>query len=160
MRRLILGTAIGFLTASTLALALEVRLPPRTTPKSGLLVDELGNVLFGSMPARVQVVDQNAGEPWSAAVDAGAGQPSIAVATVPAGRRLVVTELDGAWACNGCQLRAGASLRLGWANDVGVRQRSYRDGVVFEPGETIMWTASAGGVSGTLALMGRLVPTS
>ena len=57
MRRTIFGMVIGFLTAATLAWALEVRLPTRTTAKATLVVNEMGSVLFGSIPARVEVTN-------------------------------------------------------------------------------------------------------
>ena len=53
MRKLVLGTLFGFLVAATAALALDVSFPTRSKAQARVIVDELGNVLFGAMPAKV-----------------------------------------------------------------------------------------------------------
>jgi hypothetical protein len=57
MPKLVVGAVFGFLVAATAAWALEVKIPPRITAKANLVVDELGNVLFGATPAKIEVTN-------------------------------------------------------------------------------------------------------
>ena len=83
MRKLVVGVLFGFLAAATAAWALEVTFPTRSKAQARVVVDELGNVLFGAMPAKVEVTNLvPAGattEPWSTSVDAGTGAAAVPV---------------------------------------------------------------------------------
>jgi len=57
MRKLVVGVLFGFLAAATAAWALEVTFPTRSKAQARVIVDELGNVLFGAMPAKVEVTN-------------------------------------------------------------------------------------------------------
>jgi len=172
MRKLVVGVLFGFLAAATAAWALEVTFPTRSKAQARVIVDELGNVLFGAMPAKVEVsVLLKAGattEPWSTSVDAGTGAAAVPVTTVPSDRMLVITDLDGAYGCNDyCELRDGSgSVRFQWLNWP-VPQRTYGSGVVFGPGEEVIWAGRVlPGGTGTpsvvrrVTFMGRLIPAS
>lgn len=79
MKRTVLGVVIGFLAAATLAWALEVKLPTRTTARATVVVDELGSILFGSTPAKVEVTNCQTGTPAMVVKDANGvviGTPS------------------------------------------------------------------------------------
>jgi hypothetical protein len=57
MRKLVLGTLVGFLVAATAAFAYDVTFPSRLRVQAQALVDELGNVLLGSTPAKIEVTN-------------------------------------------------------------------------------------------------------
>lgn len=61
MRKLVLGTLFGFLVAATAALAYDVTFPTRLKVQAHALVDELGHVLLGSTPARIEVTNWPSG---------------------------------------------------------------------------------------------------
>lgn len=57
MRKLVLGVLIGFLVAASAAFAFDVTFPSRLRVQAHALVDELGNVLLGSTPAKIEVTN-------------------------------------------------------------------------------------------------------
>jgi len=58
MRRLLAPLAVVLLLAVVgLALGVEVKLPPRARAKVALIVDELGDAIFGAKPGRVEVTN-------------------------------------------------------------------------------------------------------
>jgi len=57
MRKLVVGVLFGFLAAATAAWALEVTFPTRSKAQARVIVDELGGVVFGAMPAKVEVTN-------------------------------------------------------------------------------------------------------
>src|SRR5262245_56391147 len=99
MRRLWLLVAFVALPLAAWGLSLNVsfRLPPLLNKiRPAAIVDESGNVLFGSTPAKVEVTNgtlvagANAGEPVSFFLTVTA--IPIAVATVPNDRALIITD--------------------------------------------------------------------
>jgi hypothetical protein len=104
MRRLaVLVTVIGLLASA--AAAVTVTLPLKTRAKATVVVDELGQVLFGSAPGKVEVTNMPSvtvapEEIFNASFDrwtTPANGPQV-IATVPANRVLVLT--DVVWAAN------------------------------------------------------------
>jgi hypothetical protein len=57
MRKLVLGVLIGFLTAATAALALDVSFPTRSKAQARVIVNEVGALLFGAIPGKVEVTN-------------------------------------------------------------------------------------------------------
>lgn len=57
MRNLVLGTLFGFLVAASVAFAYDVTFPARLKVQAHALVDELGNVLLGARPAKIEVTN-------------------------------------------------------------------------------------------------------
>lgn len=177
MRKLVLGTLFGFLVAATAALALDVSFPTRSKAQARVIVDELGNVLFGAMPAKVEVTNlppsSGGYEPWSVTVPTGYVQSPVQLFSVPADKRLVITDIDGRYTCyvngNGsvpCTLSDSSGVRLTWTYDSS-RVRSYVTGLSFGPNETVMWGVDPLGVpppnmqvTGPITFMGRLEPAS
>jgi len=165
MRKLVVGVLFGFLAAATAAWALEVTFPTRSKAQARVIVDELGNVLFGAMPAKVEVTNLPSGcgtvETASAVVDQITGSAvSANVLTVPAGKRFILTDYTIADSNTSEPLvlsdSGGARLIVS-----GVGSSRFESGVSFGPGETIVLTRSNGMTPqfrGTF--MGRLEPVS
>lgn len=61
MCKLVLGVLIGFLVAASAALAYDVTFPSRLRVQAHALVDEIGNVLLGSTPAKIEVTNWPSG---------------------------------------------------------------------------------------------------
>ncbi|HZT07781.1 MAG TPA: hypothetical protein VFC51_12175 [Chloroflexota bacterium] len=95
MRRIVLGMTIGLLTAATLAWALEVRLPTRTTAKATVVVDEIGAVLFGSTPAKVEVTNCQSGTPTMVVKDVNGVVMGTPSRPVTAGSQIYVVRTVG-----------------------------------------------------------------
>jgi hypothetical protein len=57
MRNLVIGTLFGFLVAASVAFAYDVTFPSRLRVQAQALVDEVGNILLGSTPAKIEVTN-------------------------------------------------------------------------------------------------------
>src|SRR5437773_2417523 len=163
-RWIVLGIG-GLVATATGVGALTGTSPTRTIVNLVAVVDELGNVLFGSKPGKVEVTNfpsqPGSGEIFDFTIPfANSGAGSFVVATVPGDRALVLTDIDGHYACyNGCDLcalRDSTGERLAWAADNPVLPRSYTTGIRFAPSEVVTWTEVCGGiVHGPITFMGR-----
>jgi hypothetical protein len=177
--RLALLTFVAILGAVTSALALQVKLPKTLTAKATVVADELGNVLFGTIPGKVEVTNFPSGQgsssgpgtPFSVYIDTlSSGTQSVPVTTVPSGQQLLITDIDGFYQCTQtggnstrCVLQDGTGTRFAWWGAVSY-QHSFTTGIVFQPGEVVTWTTSlppgGGAVQGPITFMGRLIPAS
>lgn len=172
MRRLLPGILIGLALGSTAAwtLAIPVTFPARAKAKLVGIVDEVGNVLFGTTPGKVEVMnfpvaDQLFSRTLTTVVFP-TPSPSAIVTTVPSDRALIVTDIDGRYSCGGevCCLSDGSVCRLAWRSPETATpssdHRSYSTGVRFGPGEAVVWAPYNVGqnVYGQVTVMGRLVP--
>ena len=168
-RWIVLGIG-GLVATATGVGALTGTSPTRTIVNLVAVVDELGNVLFGSKPGRVEVTNfpsqPGSGEIFDFTIPfANPGAGSFVVATVPGDRALVLTDIDGAYGCyNGClrcALSDSTGERLVWegGDPSPMPHRSYTTGIRFAPSEVVTWTEVCGGiVHGPITFMGRLVP--
>ena len=100
MRRIIvILIAIGaVLSATAFALTVQVTFPARTKAKIGAVVDEMGNVLFGATPGKVEVTNfpaSSSDETFNMTFSTPGTHPSLVVTTVPADRALILTDIDG-----------------------------------------------------------------
>ena len=166
MRKLVLGVLVGFLAAASAAFAFDVTFPSRLRVQAHALVDELGNVLLGSTPAKIEVTNLPScgGEPelFSAVVN----YPAVAsanVLTVPAGKRFVLTDVVIGETSDGTayQMSDSGGIRLFFAKGAAGYNyvQNYNSGVAFGPGETLVLTREDGNPLYVRAtFMGRLVP--
>lgn len=172
MRKLVLGVLIGFFVAASAAFALDVSFPPRSKAQARIIVDELGNILFGAMPAKVEVTNwpaspiDSTGTPWSAVVDVASPAPSVVAFTVPADSRLLLTDIDGAYACAAggptrCTLSDSHGARLTWnSGGYDSPHHSYSTGVLFDAGEIVTMSAPIAVQGPSISFQGRLLPAS
>jgi hypothetical protein len=178
VRGAVLGLIAGILTATVAwTLVVPVTFPTKGRARITAVVDELGNVLFGSTPGKVEVTNfptaapappeeifnfflANPGVPFSS---------PVVIATVPTDRQLIITDIEAASAnacypCGICQLTDSTGVRLVWQGGLST-PRSYTSGVRFGPGETVSFSTSpfCGPVTlvyPPVTFMGRLVPAS
>ena len=93
MRKLVLGVLIGFLVAATAALAYDVTFPSRLKVQAHALVDELGNVLLGTTPAKIEVTnmpDCSGSAPAQVLMDANGTTVGTVVSDAPIGGPVTV----------------------------------------------------------------------
>jgi hypothetical protein len=100
-RNVVVLAACTVVGTATLAWAMTVVMPNTIRPKGMLLVNELGNVIFGpSAPAKVEVTNlpAAAGPSGCPAADivtiGGASFGANPIYTVPAGKTLIIADLD------------------------------------------------------------------
>jgi hypothetical protein len=182
-------TIATLLASAAIVRAFNVTFPTRATAKAVVVVDELGNVLFGSKPGQVEVTSlppTPATEIFNFTFEGpadGSAVSSVTVATVPTDRALLITDIDGNYQCDvpigenppscGCDLRDSSGLRLRWYSAPTYAggdstHRTYSTGIRFSPGETIIMQATPcppnflppGAVYGSVTFMGRFVTTS
>ena len=159
-----LFAAACVLSTAVWALNLPVTFPTKARVKVVGAVDEMGNLLFGSTPGKVEVTNFPAtadpGDLFSVALQANL--PPVIVTTVPLGQALIITDIDGSYACgfSACQLSDSTGVRLTWyvgGTDGQNLHHSYTTGVRFGPGETVTLSSTSNSPSGAFTFMGRLV---
>jgi hypothetical protein len=101
MKRFLAGVLVGVMMAATSAVAYEVVFPNRLKPKAQAIVDEIGAIVFGTVPGRVEISNW----PAPVACDEGDGgqawrwfgaleqSQSADALTVPAGTEIHLTDV-------------------------------------------------------------------
>ena len=138
------------------AYGVEVALPSRARAKATVVVDSLGQVLFGSTPARVELVNlpdssNIADEAWSV-VSAGP-----VIETVPLDKALLITDISAATnnQSGTMALSDSTGTRLVW-DQFSPKRFSFTTGLLFGPGESVTYTFNGGGAP-TATFMGRMI---
>jgi hypothetical protein len=163
LRNLAVGFSLGIVATATVAWALEVKIPPKLTARANLVVDEVGNALFGATPGNVAVTNLPAvqqvqvtnfpppaggadDELWSQFLNCYGPAPDFPPACsspqvltiVPAGKRLVITDVSASSAgILTIEDTTGIRAALNTASPNGAVNVSLASGIVFEPGTTV-----------------------
>ena len=158
------------LLASTPAVAIEVKVPEKTTARANVNVNESGQAIFGATPGRVEVTNlppaPSSGEPWSVSLQANYDPDRLIESltfSVPEGKTFLLTDIDGFYGASAhIQIKDGSGqTRLAWPLGSSDLKRTYATGVSLTGAVTVgpltFYPPPAKNyVYGTIILMGRL----
>jgi len=164
MKKLTLAIIL-VLSASALAWAFEINFPRKTEVKATVLVDELGEILFGDEAARIEItaipktettpiakVEQLKSFFFSPLTICTNGTNTAL--TVPANHFFILTDIES----------INVTVRV---LDTGTPKleansghRSYASGIAFGPSSIVQVCSKSSTASAVATLMGRLIPTA